>query len=289
MPASRRPGYHPTKQPLLTMPVDPQLRALDIEIPTQPEVLVKLSLLMADEDIDLQAVSSLVETDMALAAAVLKAVNSSLYGLRGRVQTVHQALTYLGMREVAAITFEMGLRAAFPPAVELEPVWSRAAKRGLLMGRAAVSLNLHAWRAQSAGLFAQSGQAVLCLHAPTEYPAMLARHPGLDLAGLLDEETASFGLSHEVLGSSLCRAWGLAGDVADYVRERPHPHDVWAQRSQAVRALLALGAVADAAIAGVELQPIAEEVSEVGGVDASALAKAVAQHWQRINDASAED
>ena len=37
------------------MPVDPQLRNLDIEIPTQPEVLVKLSLLMAAEDIDLQA------------------------------------------------------------------------------------------------------------------------------------------------------------------------------------------------------------------------------------------
>ena len=67
MPAAHCPGYHPSKQPLTTMPVDPQLRALDIEIPTQPDVLVKLSLLMADEDIDLQAVSGLVETDMALA------------------------------------------------------------------------------------------------------------------------------------------------------------------------------------------------------------------------------
>src|SRR5574343_1871103 len=117
------------------MPVDPQLRTLDIEIPTQPELLVKLSLLMAAEDVDLPAISNLVESDMALDAAVMKAVNSSLYGLQGRVQTVHQALTYLGMREVAAITFEMGLRAAFPPAVELEPIWQRAAKRGLLMGR----------------------------------------------------------------------------------------------------------------------------------------------------------
>ena len=42
------------------MPVDPQLRSLDIEIPTQPEVLVKLSLLMADEDVDLPAISALV-------------------------------------------------------------------------------------------------------------------------------------------------------------------------------------------------------------------------------------
>jgi HD-like signal output (HDOD) protein len=76
------------------MSVDPELRSLDIEIPAQPDVLVKLSVLMAEEEIDLLAVSALVEGDMALAAAVLKAVNSSLYGLRGRVQTVHQALTY---------------------------------------------------------------------------------------------------------------------------------------------------------------------------------------------------
>ena len=122
------------------MPVDAELRTLDIDIPSQPESLVKLSLLLAEDEINLQAVSALIETDMALAAAVLKAVNSSLYGLKGRVQSVQQAITYLGMREVAAITFEMGLRAAFPPAPELEPLWQRAAPRGLLMGRLAQRL-----------------------------------------------------------------------------------------------------------------------------------------------------
>ena len=81
------------------------------------------------------AASLLISSDMALAAAVLKAVNSALYGLRGRVQSVQQAITYLGTREVASVTFEMGLRAVFPPAPELEPLWERARVRGLLMGR----------------------------------------------------------------------------------------------------------------------------------------------------------
>ena len=103
------------------MSVNPELRTLDIDIPSQPQSLVQLSLLLADEEINLQACAALIENDMALASAVMKAVNSSLYGLKGRVQSVQQAVTYLGMREVAAITFEMGLRAAFPPAAELEP------------------------------------------------------------------------------------------------------------------------------------------------------------------------
>lgn len=171
------------------MPVDPQLRSLDIEIPTQPEVLVKLSLLMAAEEVDLPAISALVESDMALAAAVLKAVNSSLYGLQGRVQTVHQALTYLGMREVAAITFEMGLRAAFPPAAELEPVWQRASQRGLLMGRMGQMLGVDPWAAHSAGLFEECGKAVLYRHASAHYPAML-RATTLDAELVQLEHTA---------------------------------------------------------------------------------------------------
>jgi hypothetical protein len=126
------------------MPVHPELRKLDIDIPSQPQALLELSLLLAEDDINLQEASALIEGDMALAAAVMKAVNSSLYGLKGRVQSVHQAITYLGVREVAAITFEMGLRAAFPPTPELDPIWRRAAWRGLLMGRLAQRL---AWGA----------------------------------------------------------------------------------------------------------------------------------------------
>lgn len=199
------------------MSVNPELRQLDIDIPAQPQSLVKLSLLLADDDINLQAASELIEGDMALAAAVMKAVNSSLYGLKGRVQSVHQAITYLGMREVAAITFEMGLRAAFPPAAELEPLWQRAARRDLLMGRLGQQLSLDAWAAHSAGLFEECGKAVLFRHAPDHYRAML-RAAGADDAELLQLEHAGFGVSHDALGAALCESWGLGPSAVASVR-----------------------------------------------------------------------
>lgn len=199
------------------MPVHPELRSLDIDIPSQPESLVKLSLLLADDEINLAAAAELIETDMALAAAVMKAVNSSLYGLKGRVQSVHQAITYLGMREVAAITFEMGLRAAFPPALELEPLWRRAASRGLLMGRLGQRLMLDAWGAHSAGLFEECGKAVLFRHAPDHYRSMLrAAETDTELAML---ERAGFGVSHDALGGALCESWGLAPAAVASVRQ----------------------------------------------------------------------
>ncbi|GAB1388581.1 MAG: hypothetical protein AMXMBFR78_03660 [Rubrivivax sp.] len=198
------------------MSVDPALRTLDIAIPAQPDSLVRLSLLMADDELNLAAIAQLIESDMALAAAVMKAVNSSLYGLKGRVQSVQQAITYLGMREVAGITFEMGLRAAFPPAIELEPLWSRAATRGLLMGRLAQRLALDAWAAHSAGLFEECGKAVLFRHAPDHYRSML-RAASSD-AELLTLEHAGFGVSHDALGAALCESWGLGAAAVASVR-----------------------------------------------------------------------
>ena len=199
-----------------TMPVDSQLRSLNVDIPAQPESLVKLSLMLAEDHVNLNAVSALISSDMALASAVLKAVNSSLYGLRGRVASVQQAITYLGTREVASVTFEMGLRAVFPHAPELEPMWERASVRGLLMGRIGQALNVDPWAAHSAGLFEECGKAVLFRHATERYRPMLAQ--AADDEELLMLEHAEFGVSHDALGAALCESWGLAPHAVASVR-----------------------------------------------------------------------
>jgi len=268
------------------MPVDPDLRTLDIEIPTKPEVLVKLSLLMAAEDIDLPAMSALIETDMALAAAVLKAVNSSLYGLRGRVQTVHQALTYLGMREVSAITFEMGLRAAFPPAAELEPVWKRASERGVMMGRIGQMLGVDPWAAHSAGLFEECGKAVLYRHASAHYPAML-RAAGSD-AELVQLEHTAFGVSHDALGAALCESWGLAPAAVASVR-----HHVEVQSTLKMpealqrRGVSAISTVASVLLSEPErLEEVAHEIAPQASLDEALVLRAARRVVEQLQQAS---
>ena len=238
------------------MSVNPELRKLDVDIPSQPQSLLELSLLLAEDNINLQAASTLIEGDMALASAVMRAVNSSLYGLKGRVQSVHQAITYLGMREVAAITFEMGLRAAFPPAPELEPIWKRAAWRGMLMGRLAQRLSLDSWAAHSAGLFEECGKAVLFRHAPDHYRAMLRAAPGD--AELVLLEHAGFGVSHDRLGAALCESWGLGAAAVYSVR-----HHVLAQATHDLLALPAKRAVCALSVLAHTLETAPDTLDEV--------------------------
>lgn len=270
------------------MSVNPELRKLDIDIPSQPQSLVRLSLLLAEDDINLQAVASLVETDMALAAAVLKAVNSSLYGLKGRVQSVHQAIGYLGMREVAGITFEMGLRAAFPPAPELEPLWDRAGKRGLLMGRLASRLSLDAWAAHSAGLFEECGKAVLFRHATDHYRAML-RAAGSD-AELATMEHAGFGVSHDALGAALCESWGLGSAAVASVR-----HHIEAQlhyrlpEAEGRRSICALSVLARVLMHEPEaLDAAVVAIAQAADLDETLLLRAARQTHDQLEAAAAQ-
>lgn len=273
------------------MPVDAGLRLFDIDLPAQPGALVELSLLMAEPDLDLRAAADLIETDMALAAAVLRAVNSSMYGLKGRVQTVLQAAQYLGLREVAGITYEMGLRAAFPATQELEGLWRRAALRGLVMGRLGQRLGVDGWAAHSAGLFEECGKAVLLRHAPAHYPAMLRAAPADD-ASLAQLERTGFGVSHDALGAALCASWGLAAAAVDCVRHRIAVQSGAAVPAAAAQpALLVLSALTQALQRGADeaaLAALAGRLAPQGPLDEGLLTSAVQAVARQLGAAAAQ-
>jgi HD-like signal output (HDOD) protein len=264
------------------MPQDPAFHLLDIDIPAQPDGLVKLSLLLAEDEVDLQAVSLLISSDMALAAAVLKAVNSARYGLRGRVQSVQQAITYLGTREVAAVTFEVGLRAVFPAAPELEPLWERASARGLLMGRIGQALGVDPWASHSAGLFEECGKAVMFRHASDRYRPMLKQAE--DDEELLMLEHAEFGVSHDTLGAALCESWGVAPQAVDAVRYHVIVNSTLELPMHVPkRALCAISALAHALMTDPDtLEAVARKVAPQAELDPAAAERGARQVQEQI-------
>ena len=225
------------------MSIDPQLRNLNIDLPACPQTLVRLSLLMADEHSSIDQLAALIETDMALSSAVVRTVNSALFGLLKRVETVHEGIRYLGMSQVAGLTYEIGLRGAFPPSPLLQLIWDRAGVRGLAMGRIARQLDVAPWAAHTSGLFAESGRAVLFAYDRERYAA-LDNDDG-DEARLCSAEVEAFGVSHSALGAALCQAWGLSRDVSDTVRARSASDDHWTLERPNVQKLLAIGAAVD--------------------------------------------
>ena len=225
------------------MSIDPKLRELNIDLPACPATLVKLSLMMADDDVCVADMATLIEGDMALSSAVVRTVNSALFGLLKRVETVHDGVRYLGMAQVASLTYEIGLRGAFPPSPLLQSLWDRAGIRGMAMGRIARQMDVDPWLAHSVGLFAESGRAVLYAYDRAQYTHLSDTAP--DEEALCAAEVEAFGVSHSALGGAMCQAWGLARDVAEAVRARDSEPTGWKDERMAVRKLLTIGAAVD--------------------------------------------
>jgi len=197
--------------------------ALDLDLPAPPAALAQMAALLAQPTCDLATLSELIESDMALASALLRTVNSALFKLSGRIQTVREAVNYLGFRQVGGITLQHGLRAAFPQVPELDLLWQRAAARAELMGTLGQSLGFDAWAAHSAGLFEECGKALLFRHAPARYRSLWAQASSDD-GVLIALEQHAFGASHDILGAALCETWGLRPSAVHSVRHHVEFH-----------------------------------------------------------------
>ncbi|PXW92766.1 HD-like signal output (HDOD) protein [Sphaerotilus hippei] len=257
------------------------LRNLDVDLPARPLTLVELLALLNRADSTIGDIAALVEADMALASAVVRTVNSAMFGLLRRVETVGEAVRYLGTREVAAITFEIALRAAFVPTPAMEAIWTRSSQAGLLMGRSAMALGLDPLQAHTAGLFARSGQAVLLVKLKTPYAELLQAH-GHDRLQLAEAEQQQYGVTHAAYGSALCAAWGLAGDVVRYVRDHAHPAELAAAPGSPARRLLTLGLIVDDLLSGRTLPEAVATHTPGSGCTGDTLEGALARPWERL-------
>src|SRR5215510_12304751 len=88
--------------------------AKSIGIPPCPAILTKLVRETRSDDPDFNRLGDLIGTDVSLAAALLKTVNSPFYGLRSKATSIRQALVLLGLRNVTNLVTGLLLRQAFP-------------------------------------------------------------------------------------------------------------------------------------------------------------------------------
>jgi HD-like signal output (HDOD) protein len=266
---------------------DPKPVNLDFDLPAQPQSLVKLAALLREDDVNLNEIGALIDADMSFAAAVMKAVNSPLYGLKGRVQSVQQAVTYLGVREISAIAYETGLQAAFPAVPALVAVWERARMRGLVMGRLAQALSMEAWGAHTAGLFEECGKAVLYRHDPAGYAALLSK--AADDAALVELEQQAYGVGHDELGARLCEAWGLSPAAVASVRHHVSIHATLRLPRVSHRYICVLSALAYTITHDPsQLEEVAMKLAPQAMLDQTSLLRGLHRVKDKIDDALAD-
>lgn len=97
---------------LLTILVE-RIRSDTLTLPTLPEVAVKIRRAADDPDINLVKMAEVIAQDPALSARMIKVANSSVMGRVVKVESLSQAVTRIGLRQVKNIATAMAMEQLF--------------------------------------------------------------------------------------------------------------------------------------------------------------------------------
>jgi len=194
-------------------------------LPTLPAVASRLLSMGASEDVRLDEVIELIESDPALSARMLSLCRCADAGLGDRITTVRRAVIMLGLEAVRSAVLSVlifdGMRVEMDEAsrFDIEGFWTRAIAVACVSERIALrqsSLGIPADQAYLAGLVHSLGKLALYKVLPKSWEKALLmterQHCSLGAA-----ERGTIGIDHHTAGKRLAEHWGLPETIRDVI------------------------------------------------------------------------
>lgn len=191
-------------------------------LPTLPTIYSQISEAMEDEMATNDKIAKIISSDQSSAFKVLKVANSPLYGLHGKIDSISQALMYLGHNEVKNIVFALSIMNIFSKDKNvrgLRPVdlWAHSIGVGVItrnLGIAIGEKNIENYFL--AGIFHDIGKIIFLEFAVKEYQRVV------DLVvekncPIRDAEKEVFGIDHAAAGQILAEKWKLPQSIQDTI------------------------------------------------------------------------
>lgn len=236
-------------------PVDALIKS--IRIPPRPSLLADLQRELGSDEPSPAAIGRIIASDVGMAGALLKLANSSFYGGTRTAKSVDQAITFLGINQVAALMTGLLARQAIgSDHAALAAFWDLSTRRAQAMVFLSRRLRIGAPDvAHTFGLFCDTGVALLLDRFPG-YAATFEAAAGDSARSFTDTEDAHHSTNHAAIGCLLARNWGLSSDLAWAIL---HHHDYSviddAATDDAVRSLVALSLLAERALQAYQGHP----------------------------------
>lgn len=228
------------------------------------QVLAHVRRVLADPASGPADVARAVEKDVALATAVLRVVNSPLYGLGQRCRSVRSAVALLGVRDVENVVSTSTALTILERAAGASPAVAAHSLAVASVARYLAPLSgVSADDAFTAGLLHDVGVLILLQHEGDAYAAWVA--PGGTLVERDPREERSAGmLDHATVGAFAASRWELPAPLPDVLATH---HDLAAARAggAAVSDLVTLISAAEA------LLPLLSEWESLGEAERASL------------------
>lgn len=193
------------------------------EFPTLPTIYTALSDVISNPRSTAADVANIIAEDQSAAAKVLKAANSPIYGFRGKINTISQAIIFIGFEEVRNLIIAMGIIDIFKKSTTNFPVnpvdlWKHSIAVGTvtrIIGKNLGVTNLENYFL--AGILHDIGKLLFYKFIPDEYARTINYAIDHNLSAR-EAENEILGVNHIVAGEVLAEKWKLPPSLKDAIR-----------------------------------------------------------------------
>ncbi|HLN25841.1 MAG TPA: response regulator [Patescibacteria group bacterium] len=219
-------------QTMRALLAQPKLRALVAgmrSLPSPPDLYLKLTEEMRREETSLNTVVKLIETDVAMTAALLKLTNSAYFSLSVTIGNVSQAVRLLGLETVRTLVLSVGIFKQFGGNPDLAALVQGLNDYSLTLAHLARQLakedgadEVLQSQALCAGMLCCIGSMVLLDADPIKYRSSMETFGQIHLEAA---ERKIFGATQAELGAYLLGLWGFDDAIVEAVLYQMRPSD----------------------------------------------------------------
>lgn len=192
------------------------------ELPSFPVVVAQALRDLADPQIDMASVASVVERDPGATARLLRLVNTASFSPRSKVTSVHQGVMLLGRNQLESLLISIGTHGVLPEPIcqgfDKQRFWECAARRAVL-ARSIAERTDPTRRSENftAALLQDMAIPVLALRADL-YGGVLEHwhNSAEDLASL---EEQSFGWHHGMVAGWMGASWEFPAEFVSFLED----------------------------------------------------------------------
>ena len=190
-------------------------------IPSMPDILVEVQRICADPDGELADLAKVITTDIGLSSAILKTINSPLYGMNRAISDIGQAVMLLGMGSVSTLISGILIKQSFQgeAAIRFERLWDNAslvAETMVFIGQN-IEDKIPPENLYTAGLFHDCGIAAMSMRFTSTYlETLLAANEDHSKTQVQYEEEFHKS-NHAVVGYFIASGWKLPKDICQVI------------------------------------------------------------------------
>jgi len=190
-------------------------------VPAQPDLLLKLQSLMAEQEIDLNAIADTISQDIAVSSTILKTINSPLYGLARTISDIKKSVRYIGLNGINTLVTSSLIKQSFLQndcSIELDSFWHNAsniANTAVHIGKT-IKQKLSSEKLFTLGLFHDCGIPVMAMKY-NDYQNILEHAQDTPSTTLPEVEEGIYGVNHATVGYYVATSWRLPKDLCQLI------------------------------------------------------------------------